>query len=711
MGTNALKAINHAALPGDRIQLELVMAEAASEPLSFTIDNPARVALDFADTVSKLARKKQPINIGVARSVHAIEAKGRTRIVLNLLKMVPYQVKVKGNRVYLTLGEKPQAEAEKSADVLVSSAPASPSVVSAPTSAKAQQLTVTTAEKETLRAVDTQAEQRRAIRNIDFHRGEDGEGRVVVTLSDASVLANIEERGGEIVADFLDVQLPDELELHLDVVDFATPVNSIETVARGPNVRMRIVTQRDREYLAYQSNKLFVIEVKPLTRAEQEAAKKERFGYTGERLSLNFQNIEVRAVLQLIADFTGLNIVASDSVTGSITLRLKSVPWDQALDIILKAQGLALRKHGNVVMIAPATELLAREKKELEAQKQAEELVPLRSEIISINYAKAQDLANLLKGEDNSLLSERGNVAVDVRTNSLLVQDTDEKLIELRKLLTTLDVPIKQVLIESRVVIANDNFGKSLGVRFGATGVRKNGSDGIITTSGNAAGTDSTVSSAISNLQATGQQFPVSVPSLGDRMNVNLPVSSPAGQIAFAILGSDYLLDLELSAMQVENRGEIVSSPRVITSDQNEAVIEQGTEVPYITPASGASNVPAVAFKKAVLSLKVTPQITPDNRILLDLTVNKDSVGRIFNGVPSIDTKEVKTQVLVKDGETVVLGGVYEQVTRDEKDMVPFLGELPFIGVLFRQTRQVNEKAELLIFVTPRILKGSTDQQ
>jgi type IV pilus assembly protein PilQ len=548
-----------------------------------------------------------------------------------------------------------------------------------------------------------------ALSNIDFRRGEKGEGRVVVALSNPSTSVDIREEGGQIIVDFANTTLPEKLERRLDVTDFATPVRTVDTTTKGNNVRMVITPAGDYEHLAYQSGNVFTIEVKPLTKQEQETIKKAKLSYTGEKLSLNFQDIEVRSVLQLIADFTGLNIVTSDSVQGNLTLRLKDVPWDQALDIILQSKGLTMRQTGNVLQIAPTEEVAAREKIELESQKQVAELAPLRSELVRINYAKAGDLAALLKAKENSLLSARGNVTIDDRTNTLLIQDTTDKLAEIRQLISVLDIAQRQVQIESRIVVANNDFSKNLGVRFGATDA-EDIDDGIISVGGSANSNDSILNDAADNLASTGSPFPVGIPSLGDRLNVNLPIASAnAGRIALGILSSGFLLDLELSALQAEGRGEVISNPRVITSNQKEALIEQGTEIPFLEASS--SGAATVSFKKAVLSLKVTPQITPDDRIIMDLTVTQDTVGQTIllagSAVPAIDTREVDTQVLVNNGETVVLGGVYEAETRNESDRVPFFGDLPYVGALFRQTRKTDNKSELLIFVTPKIVNDT----
>ncbi len=684
--TNALENINVTNLSNNRVQIELVLSHPASEPLSFTIDNPARIAMDFPDTSSNLKRKKKKINAGAVRYIHAVEAKGRTRVVISLSEMVPYETSARDNRVYITLGGK------------------TGSVATTQTIAPRLSNNSGTTHTHSANAREN------TIRNIDFHRGTSGEGRVTIFLSNHKTPVNMQKKGNKLVIDFIGTEVPKKLEQRLDVIDFATPVHTIDTRQQGNNVQMQVNTQANSEYLAYQSGDIFTVEVMPMTQEQKDAAEKREAKYSGDKLDLNFQDIEIRSVLDIIAEFSGLNIVASDAVKGNITLRLKNVPWDQALEIVLKSHGLAMRENGNVIMIAPSSEVIAQEKQEIAAKKQAEEITALQSELIQINYAKAQDMAKLIKGKESALLSPRGSVSVDVRTNTLLVLDTPEKLTELRRLISQLDIPVRQVLIESRIVIANDGFSKDLGIRFGATGTRQQGGSTYVTTaSGN--GTNTMANSAYNNLQNSSSPFPVTLPSLSDRLNVNLPVSAPTGTIAFAILGSDYLLDLELSAMQAENRGEVVSSPRVITSNQREATIEQGTEIPYITPASGASNVPAVAFKKAVLSLKVTPQITPDDRVLLDITVNKDRVGQMFQGIPSIDTKEVTTQVLIENGDTVVLGGVYEQVKRNDVSQVPLLGDIPYLGALFRRTQRVDTKDELLIFVTPKILKESYSLQ
>lgn len=671
MAANALENASFTTLPGNLVQLKLTLSSTPEMPLSFNIENPARIVFDFPNTTNKTAKKNQLIGIGMAKSMNFIESNGRTRVVLNLVKPMAYETHINNNQFYVTL-------TERGVDAAA---------------------TATARSGNGVKAVTT-----RNINKIDFNRGPKGEGRIVVTMSDPTAAVDVRKEGGKLIVDFTDTKLPASLTQRLDVVDFATSVQNIETFTQGRNVRMVISANGAYDHLAYQSDTRFTVEVKGLTKEEQEASERAQPTYKGERLSLNFQNIEIRAVLQIIADFTGLNMVTSDAVTGNLTLRLKNVPWDQALDIVLKTKGLSKRQVGNVILVGPSEEIAAREKQELESKKQIVDLEPLHTELIQVNYAKAADLAEILKSKENSLLTkERGSVTVDERTNTLLIQDVAERLVEIRKLMVKLDIPIRQVLIESRIVIANDNFSKELGVRVGGTAVRRNGNNGLVTTSGGLAATDTTTNSALSNLRSTGNPFPVTLGTLSDRLNVNLPVVSPAGRIGLSILGSDYLIDLELSAMQAEGRGEIVSSPRVITADRKEATIKQGTQIGYVRPG-GVGAVSTIEFKDALLGLKVTPQITPDNHIIMDLVVTKDSVGELFNNIPSIDKKEVSTQVLVNNGETVVLGGVYETVRNRQVDGVPILSELPWIGTLFRKTSNTDDKVELLIFVTPKIL-------
>ena len=658
-----LDDISYSVLPGERVQLQIELSEPMQgEPLSFTIDNPARIALDFPNTTLGAVTKNQSIDVGVAHSVSVVEAAGRTRVVLNLIKSVAYDIEVQGSTVTVTLA----------GDVSATSAIASsPGISAAYTS-------------------DTSS----MVEGIDFRRGDDGEGRIIVTLSDPSISVDMNQIGGNIVLDFIGAELPGELDRKLDVIDFATPVKEIDTKASKNGTRMQISTvTEDYDHLAYQSGNTFIVEVRTL-REEEKEAKKEQVGFTGERLSLNFQDIEVRAILQLIADFTGLNMVASDTVGGNVTLRLKNVPWDQALDIILRAKGLGMRQIDNVIMVAPNAEIAAREKLELEANAQVEELAPLRTEFIQVNYAKADELAFLIKAPENNLLSERGSVTVDARTNTLIVQDVSNNLRSVREMIDKLDIPVRQVLIESRIVNADETFAKDLGVRFGTSKTIGPGQDSVLKTLGGG------------NEGVTDFGTPTSFNVDGvENLIVDLPVAAAgAGALSLAVgkLGS-WLVQLELSALIAEGRGEDIASPKVITTNQREAIIESGVEIPYTEASSSGAT--TVSFKKAVLSLKVTPQITPDNRILLDLQVNQDTQGAaVAGGIPTINTKAVSTQVMVDNGETVVLGGIYETDTNINTERIPFFGDLPYLGFLFKRTSNTTAKQELLIFVTPKIL-------
>lgn len=666
---NVLNDVQFSALAGDKVQIVLALEGAGINPSSFTTDNPARIAFDFPNTSSNVSKRSQAIGVGMARSINVVEAMGRTRVVVNLVALVPFTTLVQDNKFIVTL------------------ASAGSTGVSASSSAPTQ----------TSRMPASSGMADRSLKNIDFRRGDNGEGRVEITLGDPSTVVDMRSEGGQVVLDFLDVSLPQELERRLDVTDFATPVKTIDTFSRANKAHMVITPLAEYDHFAYQSNNVFTVEFRPLTKAEVEELKKEKFGYTGERLSLNFQDIEVRSVLQLIADFTGLNLVASDTVSGSITLRLNNVPWDQALDIVLKTKGLGKRQDGNVLLIAPSEEIAAREKLELESQKQIEELAPLRSEFLQVNYAKASEIADLLKSEENSLLSERGAVTIDTRTNTLLIQDTAERLSDIRRIVARLDIPVRQVLIESRVVTANNDFSKELGVEFGLSRNTTSNNNNVwfggqLTGDTNFGGGTAFVDPDTGN----------------EQLMVSLPIADPAGSFALAIgkIGST-LLQLELQALQAEGRGEVISAPRVITSDQHEALIEQGVEIPYQEASSSGAT--TVSFKKAVLSLKVTPHITPDDRVIMDLIVNKDNpdFSRSILGVPPVDTREINTRVLVDNGETVVLGGVFEQVKTQNISKVPGLGSLPIVGWMFRSETEQNDKNELLIFVTPKILKES----
>lgn len=662
-----LQDVDFTTLPGDKAQVTLTFSEAVDAPENFATDDPARIVLDFNGVKNKLSERTQQINSGETRSIATVEAGDRTRMVINLLRKIPYQIDTSGNTVKITLnGNAPQMTTSQARDSAV-------------------------------------AMTGNQVTDIDFRRGEDGEARVIIDMSAAGAAVDVRQERDTVVVEIPGVSLPDKLHRRLDVVDFATPVSMIDSEQSRDGTTLTLTTNRDFEHLAYQSDNQLVVEVKARDTESQADRDGEQQGYSGEKLSLNFQNIEVRAVLQLLADFNGMNLVTSDTVTGNLTLRLKNVPWDQALDIILKTKGLAMRQNGNVMLIAPAAEIAAREKQELEAKKQLVELEPLYSEIIEVNFAKASEIAAILtttQGDSadgkGGFLSERGSVVVDARTNSLLLRDTADQLVAVQKLIEQLDIPVRQVLIESRIVIANNDFSKELGVRFGASARSRTLGAG---TSGNLE--DLNVDPNDSNLIEPTRDGTLG----GDGLNVNLPVQNPAGSIALALakLPMGMILELELSAMQEEGRGEVISSPRVITSNQKQATIEQGTEIPYQEASSSGAT--SVSFKEAVLKLDVTPQITPDDRIVMDLEVNKDEVGEIFLGVPSIDTRSVKTQVLVDNGETVVLGGIYEQTKNYGVQRVPFFGDLPYVGALFRNTFNEDRQRELLVFVTPKIVK------
>ena len=709
---NTLTDISHITLPGNKQQLAFTLENPVVEPKSFTIDNPARIALDFFDTSNSLQKRMMEVNVGLLRSVTAIEAGGRTRVVVNLAALQPYTTKTDGNILYLTLddvaaapavqlAEKAETAEDAATTTTVMAQTAQP--VPAATAFQVAQKSEDGANKylaedsgnSSLVTADQVSSNRQSIRNIDFRRGPLGEGRVIFELSGTGIPADMREEGERLIIEFPDTDLPRNLQRRLDVMDFGTPIQFVDAVGGDQGTRVIITpTSQSFEQLAYQSDNMFTVELKPVTPEDVDAARKKRFGYTGEKLSLNFQDIELRSVLQLLADFTDLNVVVSDTVEGKLTLRLKNVPWDQALDIILQTKALDKRQSGNVIMVAPADEIARREQAELESLKQKTELAPLRTEFFQANYAKATELAELLKSGTGSILSDRGSVTVDDRTNTLLINDTAEQLAEIRALVHRLDIPIRQVLIESRIVIASDDFNKDIGVRWGINrNTTLNDGEGTIV-SGNNTGVTNLV-----NGEAPGT----------GRFNVNLPATNAAGSIGLALAKLPFgtLLELELSAMQSEGRGEVVSSPRVITANQHEAYIEQGVEIPYLEAASSGAT--SVSFRKAVLGLTVTPQITPDDRIVMDLKVNKDTVGELVGAgdlqVPSIDTREVSTQVLVDNGETVVLGGVYEQTLIDKTDMVPFFGRLPIIGRMFQHTVTTDDKSELLVFVTPRIIR------
>jgi len=697
---NAVESIDFSSVQGGKVIVKIGLRQPlATAPQAFAVTNPPRVAIDLPDTVNALNRTQVEAGEGDLRNVSVVQTANRTRLVLNLNRNMTFTQAVDGKQLVITL-----AGTAGAAGAAAANAPSSPTVFAEATPGSGVRYNV---------------------RDVDFRRGNMGEGRIVVDLSSPNVGIDIRQQGRQVLVDFINTDVPPNLVRRLDVADFATPVRFVDTFEQGGNARMVIEPRGLWEYSAYQTDTQFILEVKPVKEDPNRLVQSATPGYAGEKLSLNFQNVEVRAVLQVIADFTGLNIITSDTVGGNLTLRLKDVPWDQALDIILQAKGLSKRKNGNVILIAPTDELAAKEKLALEAQAAVSDLEPVRTESFALSYAKAEDLQKLLTNKDQKILSKRGTATIDERTNTLFVQDTGGRLEEARRLIQQLDVPVRQVLIEARIVIADDKWGRQLGVRFGTQsafntnnynlGVSGTLTDSIAPVGGNPASRGS--AALASSLNAAQGGFSNTTAGLvpngaqPEQLNVNLPVVGAAGQLALSILnlGSGNLVNVELSALEADNRGKVVSSPRVITADKKKAVISQGTEIPYLTAA--ASGATTVAFKPAVLQLSVTPRITPDDRIIMDLDVRKDSVGAIIGtgqgAIPSIDTKQVQTQVLVDNGDTIVLGGIYEQTTQTTVNKVPFLGDLPLVGTLFRNVQKQDDKTELLIFVTPKIVKDA----
>jgi len=673
--SNRIENIDFSALSGGRVSIRIKMKEAlANPPAGFTLNNPARIALDFPSTANGLAKNNISSEQGALKSVTLAQAKDRTRMVLNLSKAVGYNTTLSGNDVIITL---------QGNEAAVASTPV-----------------------ETRFAETKNTNVEHAITNVDFARGKNGEGRIMVDLSDANTGINIKQKGKQIVVDFVNADVPTELQRRLNVINFNTPVLYVDTMQQGKNGRMIIEPKGNWEQSAYQADKKFIIDVRQVIEDPNKLVKGSKPGYAGEKLSLNFQNIEVRSVLQVIADFTGLNIITSDTVTGNLTLRLKDVPWDQAMDIIMQNKGLTMRKTGNVIMVAPSEEVAAKDKAALEARQQIDELEPLRTEVFTLKYQKAEAFKEILtgsksggagtQGQNKSILSKRGTAVMDPRTNTLFIQDTEKKLAEIQDIINKTDIAVRQVMIESRLVLADEKFGKSLGARFGVQHQATSGKTGI----GIGANVEQTTGFA------TGTTA-VGVSAGG--LNSNLPVANAVGSLAFSLfrLPAGLLLNLELTALETDKRGKIVSSPRVTTANQQKAKIAQGTQIPYLEASS--SGAATVAFKDAVLSLEVTPQITPDDKIIMDLEVKKQKVGEKFLGIPSIDTQEINTQVLVANGETAVLGGIYQEEEHNDVEKVPFFGDIPIIGNAFKKRTKQADKSELLIFITPKIMDESLE--
>lgn len=700
-----LENMEVASLPGERVQLKLMFDEPVKTPAGYTIDQPARIALDLPGVTNKLAQKRRSVDIGDVRNLTVVEANNKTRLVVDLKSLVPYTTRVEGNNVFIILGQENVASVTKTTAIT--------NQAKTPISQQ-RNASVTSA--------------RDSIQNIDFRRGDAGEGNVVIKLSNSSVSPEIQERNGRILLKFPKTQLPEALRVRLDVADFATPVKFINSTADSNGSTISIEPKGNYDYLVYQADDQLTISVKQISAEEKQRSLEDQGIFKGERLSLNFQNIEVRAVLQILADFTKLNLVATDSVQGNITLRLQNVPWDQALDIILRTRGLAKRQENNILIVAPADELAESARRVFDAEETIKATQPLRRELIQVNYADATAIVGLFQatmsktnsasfgqsdsGEGvyraNMTMNDRGSLTVDKRTNTILAYQTEDRLEELRRIVAQLDRPVRQVMIETRIVEANVDFAKQLGVRWGVDyrskqvasygGADRNlyMSDSGGTSSGNSSGTHTVYD------ESKGYMIPAAAPM------VDLGASAASSGFGIAYLSSKFMIDLKLNAMQRSGQGEVISQPKVTTSDKEKATIMKGQEVPYQEASSSGAT--TTSFKQAVLSLEVTPQITPDNQILMDVKINKDSVNtsQTYNGVPAINTNEVQAKVLVGDGETVVLGGVFQNEQSKVTEKVPFLGDLPVMGRLFRKDEVSNSKQELLIFITPRIIDNKT---
>jgi type IV pilus assembly protein PilQ len=690
---STLNDIKFAELPGERFEVRMAFSDVPPEPKGYTIEKPARIVLDFPDVVSSLKERRFPLSFENGQSAMVLTTDGRTRVIVNLDKLTSYSSRKEGNTFVVEVGANQGGDdinkvaAAKNIDIPSTRAAAKTGVVTA-------------------------ASGQASITNIDFRRGQAGEGRVVVTLSDSHVTADLVGTGTGVKLSFKNVALPTDLRRRLDVVDFATPVTLVNAAQDGSNSVLSIAANGEFDYMAYQTDNEYVVSIKPLTEDEKREKKKD-FQFSGDKLSFNFQDIEVRAVLQIIADFTNLNLVASDTVTGRITLRLENVPWDQALALVLKTKGLDKRQDGNVLMIAPAAEIAERERQELSTKKQLEELAPLRTEYLRVRYANAKEMFELFKGDSEggsgsgsggeggskstgSVLSARGQAIVDERTNSIIVTDTAERIEAFKKLVDQIDIPVRQVMIEARIVIANTDFRRELGIQWGGVAYGLSGGS-LREFSGTAKGLSSDPGTPFDFLTGTGTT------DMTQDNIVHLAVDNPAGSLAFGILTDNAFLDMELSALENSGYAEVVAQPKVITSDKQKATIKSGKEIAY--QEASASGATTTAFKEAVLKLEVTPQITPDNHVIMDLLIYKDAIGDITaTGIPSIDITRLETKVLVNNGETVVLGGVFGLDTLKSDVKVPLLGDIPYLGRLFKHSIDKQTKTELLIFVTPKII-------
>ena len=659
-----LQDVSFSSLPGERLEVTLQFDAPPPEPTSYTIERPARIAVDLKDTTSALSARSLSLGSGNAQSMTVIETSDRTRLIFNLIELVPYTTQRNNNALVMIIGGD-SADAVNDVAGSDGAGPAASSVDAVP-----------------------------ALVNVDFRRGVQGDGRVVVRLASATTQVDLSELGGKIRLTMPGLTVPERLRRRLDVTDFATPVQRIDTFIEGGSAVIEIRPEGDYDYIAYQSGNEFTVSVERLSEEEAVTRREEKFPYSGDKLSLNFQDIEVRSVLQLIADFTGLNLVASDTVGGSITLRLQNVPWDQALDLILKTKGLDKRQIGNVLLVAPADEIAARERLELETTKQIAELAPVRLDIIQVNYAKAAEVVALVQA-DQELISSRGFISSDDRTNTISVRETTEKLNEIRRLVSTWDVPVRQVSIEARIVRAQTSVAESLGVRWGGASFGDNGNNSTVV-GGSLETVGSVMGAGAAN--STSVTFP-------GALAVDLGVSGDgASSFAVGFSGGDFLVDLELSALESDGKAEIVSQPRVVTADRQTASIKSGQEIPYQEASSSGAT--STSFKEAVLSLEVTPQITPDDKIIMDLEVTQDSRGEETSSGPAINTNSVTTQVLVANGETIVLGGIFESTNTETTTKTPFLGDVPYLGRLFKRTQTTELRSELLIFITPKIIKN-----
>ncbi|WP_095187448.1 type IV pilus secretin PilQ family protein [Pseudomonas sp. Irchel 3E19] len=661
-----LKTLSVAALPGDRVELKLSFDGPPPQPKGYTTDSPARIALDLPGVASQLANKNHDLGSGNARTATVVEVKDRTRLIVSLTQLAPYDTRVEGNNLFVVVGQGAPAAAPRPAAVTA------PRAATAATPAKAF------------------VPKTKAIRGVDFQRGTAGEGNVVIDLSDPTIAPDIQEHDGKIILSFARTQLPDKLRVRLDVKDFATPVQFVNAATTGDRAIITVEPSGTFDYSTFQTDNKLTVSIRPITADDLQKRNADRQAYVGDKLSLNFQDIDVRSVLQLIADFTNLNLVASDTVQGGITLRLQNVPWDQALDLVLKTKGLDKRKIGNVLLVAPADEIAARERQELESQKQIAELAPLRRELLQVNYAKAADIAKLFQSVTSAeaKIDERGSITVDERTNNIIAYQTQDRLDELRRIVAQLDIPVRQVMIEARIVEANVDYDKSLGVRWGGSVQNK----GNWNTSGVSNGSSTTIGTPGST--STNSPF------------VDMGTVNNTSGIGIAFITDNVLLDLELTAMEKTGNGEIVSQPKVVTSDKETAKILKGTEIPYQEASSSGAT--SVSFKEASLSLEVTPQITPDNRIIMEVKVTKDEPDYLnkVQDVPPIKKNEVNAKVLVNDGETIVIGGVFSNTQSKVVDKVPFLGDVPYLGRLFRRDVVSEKKSELLVFLTPRIMNN-----